>query len=668
MENTDLQVQMANAIRFLAIDAIENANSGHPGLPMGAADVVTVLFTKFLKFDPQNPKWLNRDRFILSAGHGSMLLYALLYLTGYEDITIEDIKQFRRLEAKTAGHPEYGNIAAIETTTGPLGQGLANAVGMALAERMMNARFGDLIDHYTYVLVGDGCLMEGLSQEAISLAGALALNKLIVLWDDNNISIDGAINISDITNQQKRFEACGWEVLNVDGHNHAAIESAIAKARKSSKPTLIACKTIIGFGSPNKAGSNKVHGAPLGNEEVLNTREALKWSDEAFVVPAEILDSWRLVGLSYTKQQQDWQKALEEIDAGLKTNLKRIMRGDLSDRLEEELLILKQRLIEDAPKIATRQASQYVLEVISIIIPELVGGSADLTSSTNTKTSQMDSINRDNYAGHYIHYGIREHAMAAVMNGLSLYGGFIPYGGTFLCFSDYARPAMRMSSLMGLRVIYVMTHDSIGLGEDGPTHQPVEHLASLRAMPNHYVFRPADAVEVLECWHLALLAKNTPSTLALSRQALPLLRTEFSVENLCARGAYEIGICEYEHMVTIFATGSEVEIALEAAKLLNAEDIHSNVISVPCFELFEQQDDCYKDVVIGTAPIKVAVEAAVEMGWNRFIGDDGIFIGMNSFGASGPIKNLYEYFGISAENIVTKVKERLEILEANQKD
>lgn len=662
MENTDLQRQMANAIRFLAIDAIENANSGHPGLPMGAADIVTVLFSKFLKFDPQKPNWPNRDRFILSAGHGSMLLYALLYLTGYEDITIDDIKQFRQLGAKTAGHPEYKNLAAIETTTGPLGQGLANAMGMALAERMMNARFGELISHYTYVLVGDGCLMEGISQETISLAGALKLNKLIVLWDDNNISIDGEINISDITDQAKRFEACGWEVLKADGHKQNEIAIAIEAARKSDKPTLIACKTTIGFGSPNKAGTNKVHGSPLGLEEVARTRQALNWAGEPFFIPEEILDNWRLVGLTHAKQQQDWQKQLEALDSESKAELKRILRGDLPSELDEAILAFKQELAKDGPKLATRQASQNALEIINALVPEMIGGSADLTSSNNTKTSQTDSITAQNYAGRYIHYGIREHAMAAIMNGISLYGTFIPYGGTFLCFSDYARPAMRMSSIMGIRVIYVMTHDSIGLGEDGPTHQPVEHLASLRAIPNHYVFRPADAIEVLECWQLALNAKTTPSTLALSRQVLPTVRKDFVEENLCSKGAYEVLSIHEEPMVTIFATGSEVEIAVQAAEKLNEEHIYTNVISVPCFELFEQQDNFYKEAIIGNSPIKVAVEAAIEMGWNKFIGNDGIFIGMKDFGASGSIKQLYEYFGITLENIVCCVKKRLEII------
>lgn len=658
MKNTSMQEQMANAIRFLSIDAIEKANSGHPGLPMGAADIVTVLYTKFMRHDPQNPNWINRDRFVLSAGHGSMLLYSLLYLTGYEDVTLEEIKNFRQLGAKAAGHPEYGHIRGVETTTGPLGQGLANAVGMALSERMLNARFGNLINHYTYVLVGDGCLMEGISQEAISFAGALSLNKLIVFWDDNNISIDGEISLSDKTDQAVRFEACGWEVIKIDGHNSDAIAKAIEKAQKSDKPTLIACKTIIGFGAPNKAGTNLVHGAPLGEEEAAGARSNLGWTGEPFTVPENILDAWRLAGLSAARHFQDWQKQLEELDKDLSAEFMRLIRRDLPGNFDSAMVQYKKDLTEEAPNIATRKASQLVLEVINEIVPELIGGSADLTSSNNTKTSQTTAVSAQDFAGRYIYYGIREHAMGAIMNGLSLYGVFIPYGGTFLCFSDYARPAMRLSALMQLRVIYVMTHDSIGLGEDGPTHQPVEHLASLRAMPNHNVFRPADAIETLECWQLALVTKNTPSILALSRQNLPMIRTEFEEENLCALGAYEIKTAGEDAQVTIFASGSEVEIALRAAKLLEEDSIATRVVSVPCFELFEQQSASYKKALIGNSPIKVAVEAAIEMGWSRFIGLDGIFVGLNSFGASGTLNQLYEHFGITAEHIVSLVRGR----------
>lgn len=658
MKNTPLQEQMANAIRFLSIDAIEKANSGHPGLPMGAADIATVLYTKFMKHDPQNPNWINRDRFVLSAGHGSMLLYSLLYLTGYEDITLEDLKNFRQLGAKTAGHPEYGHIKGIETTTGPLGQGLANAVGMALSERMLNSRFGNLINHYTYVLVGDGCLMEGISQEAISLSAALKLNKLIVFWDDNNISIDGEISLSDSTDQAARFAACGWDVFKIDGHNHEAIAKAIEKAQKSDKPSLIACKTTIGFGSPNKAGTNQVHGSPLGEQEVLATRTALGWTSDAFSVPENILDTWRLAGLSAAKHYQDWQSQLQELDGELSAELARLIRGDLPGNFASAISEYKQTLIDQAPKIATRKASQLALEVITAMVPELIGGSADLTSSNNTKTSQTGSVSALDFSGRYIHYGIREHAMGAVMNGISLYGVFIPYGGTFLCFADYVRPAMRLSSLMQLRVIYVMTHDSIGLGEDGPTHQPVEHLASLRAIPNHNVFRPADAVETLECWQLALQTKTTPATLALSRQDLPTIRLSFEEENLCSFGAYELKTAGENAQVTIFASGSEVEIAISAAKLLEEENITTRIVSVPCFELFEQQPDSYKIALIGNSPIKLAVEAAIELGWRRFIGPDGIFVGLQGFGASGSLQQLYEHFGITAENIVNLVRNK----------
>lgn len=659
MTNNDKQNQMANAIRFLSIDAIQKANSGHPGLPMGAADIATVLFEKFMVYDPKYPHWPNRDRFVLSAGHGSMLLYSLLYLCGYEDINLDEIKNFRQLGAKTAGHPEYGHVGGIETTTGPLGQGIANAVGMALGECLMRARFGDLIDHYTYALVGDGCLMEGISQEAIALAGHLKLNKLIVFWDDNNISIDGEISLSDSTVQTGRFVAAGWKVLEVDGHDQAAIAAAVEQARASDRPTLIACKTTIGFGAPNKAGTNAVHGSPLGEKEVAATRAALGWGSEPFHVPAEILDYWRLAGLNAAKTRQAWQQRYEALDPILRGEFERLMRGDLPSQLEACLLDYKQKLVAQAPKVATRKASELVLEVINSCVPETIGGSADLTGSNNTKTSQMISIHPDDFTGRYIHYGIREHAMGAVMNGLALYGGFIPYSGTFLCFSDYARPAMRLSSLMGIRVIYVMTHDSIGLGEDGPTHQPVEHLASLRAMPNHWVFRPADAVETLECWHLALQARKTPSTLALTRQNLPTLRREYQEENLCAFGAYELLGCEDEAQVSLFASGSEVEIAMQAANLLREEGIAVRVVSVPSFELFAQQSHAYKKALIGEADVKIAIEAAVAQGWERFIGNDGHFIGMEGFGASGPIDALYQHFGITVEAIIATAKTAL---------
>ncbi|QEE08151.1 transketolase [Bartonella kosoyi] len=663
MTNTLQQNQMANAIRFLAIDAIEKANSGHPGLPMGAADIATVLYTQFLAHDPKNPRWPNRDRFVLSAGHGSMLLYALLYLSGYEDICIEDLKNFRQLGAKLAGHPEYGHAAGIETTTGPLGQGLANAVGMALAERLQNARFGDLINHYTYALVGDGCLMEGISQEALSLAGHLKLHKLIVLWDDNNISIDGEISLADSTDQCARFKASGWNTLKVDGHSQTAIAHAIEEAKNSDKPTLIACKTTIGFGAPNKAGSNKVHGAPLGVREIAETRIALGWEAEPFVIPADILDNWRLAGLNAAKRRQKWEEKLADLPVSERLEFERLMRGDLVGGFDSAVDAYKQKLVEESPVVATRKASEMALEVINEVVHETIGGSADLTGSNNTKSSQMKSITADDFSGRYLHYGIREHAMGAIMNGLALHGGFIPYGGTFLCFSDYMRPAMRLSSLMGLRVVYVMTHDSIGLGEDGPTHQPVEHLACLRAMPNHLVFRPADAMETVECWQLALKARGTPSTLALSRQNLPLLRQEYEEENLCTLGAYELLTASDEAQVTLFASGSELQIAVKAREVLEEKGIPTRVVSVPCFELFSQQSRSYQRALIGDAPIKIAIEAAVAQGWDRFIGCDGVFIGMESFGASGTIDDLYTHFGLTSENVVATVERELEKIE-----
>ena len=659
MKNTDKQNQMANAIRFLSIDAIEKANSGHPGLPMGAADIATVLYTKFLAHDPKNPKWPNRDRFILSAGHGSMLLYSAMYLSGYEDITIDEIKNFRQLGAKTAGHPEYGHVNGIETTTGPLGQGIANAVGMALGERLMHARWGDLFDHYTYVLAGDGCLMEGISQEAIAFAGHMKLNKLVVLWDDNHISIDGAIKISDNTDQCARFEACHWNTIKVDGHDQDAIAKAIKKAHGSDKPTLIACKTTIGFGSPHKAGTNKVHGSPLGHEEVIETRKALGWTSEPFVVPADILDSWRLAGLNAAKKRQEWEKKLDTLDANQRAEFDRLMRGDLPGDFDTVINEYKKHLAAEQPKVATRKASEMALEVINGAISETIGGSADLTGSNNTKTSQTKSIVPEDFSGRYIHYGIREHAMGAIMNGLSLYGGIIPYSGTFLCFSDYARPAMRLSSLMGIRVIYVMTHDSIGLGEDGPTHQPVEHLASLRAIPNHLVFRPADVVETAECWQLALKSYKTPSTLVLTRQGLPTLRKSYEEDNLCALGAYELLTASDDAKVTIFASGSEVEIAVNARNVLENKGIPTRVVSVPCFELFEQQVESYRTALIGNAPVKIAIEAAIRQGWDRFIGSDGVFIGMHGFGASGPIDALYTHFGITTEAVVAAAEAKL---------
>ena len=651
--------RMANAIRFLSMDAVEKANSGHPGLPMGAADIATVLFTRFMTHDPKTPQWPDRDRFVLSAGHGSMLLYSLLYLLGYEDVMIDEIKNFRQLGSRTAGHPEYGHAAGIETTTGPLGQGLANSVGMALAERILNAQFGDdLVDHYTYVLVGDGCLMEGISQEAISLAGHLRLNKLIVMWDDNGISIDGAVSLADSTDQSKRFEASGWNTLKADGHDPEAIAAAIEEARNSDRPTMIAFKTTIGYGAPTRAGTSKAHGSPLGAEEIAATRKALGWTSAPFVIPSEILDDWRLAGLRSAKERKEWEKRLAGAEADIRSEFERRMRGDLPGGFETAIADYKKKLAHDKPKVATRKSSEMALEVINECLSETIGGSADLTGSNNTRTPQTKPITPTDYSGRYVHYGIREHGMAAAMNGMALHGGVIPYGGTFLVFSDYARPAMRLASLMGLRVGFVMTHDSIGLGEDGPTHQPVEHMAALRAIPNHLVFRPADATETAECWQIAMETKARPSTLALTRQNLPAVRTEFSEENLCALGAYELSVASDNPSVTLFATGSEVEIALAAQKVLEGRGHATRVVSVPSFELFAEQSKDYQEALIGKAPVRVAIEAGIRQGWDRFIGEDGIFVGMTGFGASGPYEALYKHFGITAEAVVEAVSAR----------
>lgn len=653
---------MANAIRFLAIDAVEKANSGHPGLPLGTADIATSLYRDIICHNPQDPNWPNRDRFILSAGHGSMLLYSLLYLTGYQDITIDEIKNFRQLGAKTAGHPEYGHAAGIETTTGPLGQGLANAVGMAIAESHMRATYGEkLFNHYTYVLAGDGCLMEGISQEAISLAGHLKLNKLIVIWDDNNITIDGQVSLADSTDQSARFLACNWNVIKVDGHCQASLTAALQQAKQSDKPTLIAAKTTIGYGC-DKAGTNKVHGAPLGAKSIENARLGLAWPHQSFDVPSDILQEWRTSANRCLSAYEAWQNEYAKLSTEQQAELARRLSKQLPTDFDQRLLDYKNQFIGKDLNPATRKASEMSLGEISQILPEMIGGSADLTGSNNTKTSQQAPIQAGDFSGHYIYYGIREHAMAAIMNGLALYGGIIPYGGTFMCFSDYMRPSMRLSSLMGLRVIYVLTHDSIGLGEDGPTHQPIEHLASLRAIPNHQVFRPADLIETIECWQAALSSPKTPSSLALSRQNLPSVRKHKTDSNLAALGAYILSEPQDKVAeVSIFASGSEVQIALEAQKLLQAESITSRVISVPCFELFAQQDANYKNSIIGGSEVKIAIEAGIKQGWDVFIGSDGLFIGMDNFGASGTIDDLYQHFGITAEAIVAKVKTKLQL-------
>ncbi len=650
---------MANAIRALAMDAVQHANSGHPGMPMGMADVATVLFTRFLKYDPKRPEWPDRDRFVLSAGHGSMLLYALLHLTGYPDMTMAEIRNFRQLDSRTAGHPEYRHAPGIETTTGPLGQGFANAVGMALAERLLNARYGDaVVEHHTYVIAGDGCLMEGISHEAASLAGHLRLARLIVLFDDNAISIDGPTSLATSDDQLRRFQAYGWETVAIDGHDPEAVAAAIAAARASDRPSLIACKTVIGYGAPTKAGTAATHGAALGAEEVAGAREKLRWPHPAFEVPEAILAAWRAAGARGAAASTAWDTRLAGLDPETRSRFEAETAGILPEGWQGALATFKKEVAAEAPKVATRVSSQKVLEVLTGSIPALVGGSADLTGSNNTKTAVQSVVGPGTYNGSYIHYGVREHAMAAAMNGIALHGGLVPYGGTFLVFTDYCRPAIRLSALMGLRVIYVMTHDSIGLGEDGPTHQPVEHLASLRAMPNLLVFRPADTVETAECWELALSATSSPSVLALSRQGLPTLRQD-AAENLSALGAYILAPAESKRQVTLIASGSEVEIALEARRRLKDEGISAAVVSMPCWELFEQQAQHYRDEVLGPGTLQVAVEAAVPFGWEKWIEAGGEIIGMHGFGASAPGKALYEKFGITPEAVVEAVKARL---------
>jgi transketolase len=643
---------MANAIRALAMDAVEQAKSGHPGLPMGTADIATVLFTQFLKFDPSDPKWPDRDRFVLSAGHGSMLIYALLYLTGYESMTIEDLKNFRKLNSKTPGHPENFITPGVETTTGPLGQGIANAVGMAIAERHLNASFGDVVDHRTYVLASDGDLMEGISQEAIALAGHLKLNRLIVLFDDNGITIDGKLSLSDSVDQVKRFESAGWIAERIDGHDPEAIAAALKRAQNADRPTMIACKTTIGFGAPTKAGSEKSHGSPLGADEIKGAREKLGWSHDPFVVPDDVLKPWRDAGQRAKDKRKAWNQALGNLAPDAKAEFLRRIDGELPAALADAVQKVKRTLAEAPKEIATRASSEFALESLVPAVPEMIGGSADLTGSNNTRTKSMKAINASDYSGRFINYGIREHGMAAAMNGMTLHGGIIPYSGTFLVFSDYCRPAIRLAALMGERVIHVMTHDSIGLGEDGPTHQPVEHLAALRAIPNLNVFRPCDAVEAVECWELALRAKETPSVLALTRQNLPQLRTSYTTENLCAAGAYEILPVEGDNVdVSIFASGSEVAIAVEAAQLLNRQGKPARVVSVPCLELFLSLPSEQRHAIIGGAEVNVAVEAGIRQGWDAVIGSDGVFVGMSSFGASAPYKDLYRHFGITPEAI-----------------
>jgi transketolase len=654
--------EMVNAIRMLSADAVERAQSGHPGLPMGMANAAAVLWLQFLKYDPKHPDWPDRDRFILSAGHGSMLLYSLFYLTGFEDITIEEIKNFRQLNSKTPGHPEYGAARGIETTTGPLAQGLANAVGMALAERLRNARWGDdIVDHYTYCVVGDGCLMEGLSQEAISFAGFLRLSKLIVLWDDNRISIDGPTSLTTGENQMARFEASGWDAQAVDGDDPVAVAEAIAKARMSDKPSLIACRTTIGKGAPTKAGTAATHGAPLGEDEVAGVRRTLSWPYPPFVVPPHILGAWRRAALRNVPAREAWEERFAALDKAKRAEFNRTGGGRLAPDWQVPLNEFKRRLATEQPKWATRKASGQALEILTATFPEIIGGSADLSESVFTKTSHTPDIGPGDFSGRYIHYGVREHAMAAIMNGMALHGGFIPYGGTFLVFADYMRGAMRMSALMKQRVIYVLTHDSIGVGEDGPTHHPSETLASLRVMPNLHVFRPADAVETFECWVIALTEYDVPSCLALSRQAVPAVRTEHVSVNLCARGAYVLHEADgNEREVTLLATGSEVHVAVAAREMLQAEGIPTAVVSMPCWELFDMQPEKYRQEVLGPRwphGIRIAVEAAISPGWDKYIGENGIFIGLKDFSLSAPAPVLFKYFGITAENVVAKAKE-----------
>jgi len=654
MTNTDKAANLANAIRFLSIDAVEKANSGHPGMPMGMADVATILFSEFLKFNPSDAKWLNRDRFILSAGHGSMLIYSLLYLTGYNDVSLDDLKNFRQLHSKCAGHPEYGYLEGIETTTGPLGQGIANAVGMAISEKLLAARLGkNIIDHKIYCLVGDGCLMEGISQEALSLAGHLNLDNLVVLWDNNSISIDGKTSLATSENMKMRFEACGFDVIQIDGHNYNEIRDALKKAQSQKKPLMIDCKTVIGFGCDTKGGTEKCHGSPLGLDAIKQVRQKLNWPHEAFAIPQEISDAWLKAGKRSEADYSKWQSEFKKIDSA---DLQRIFSKKLPQNFAAKTAEFKAKILSEKVKQATRKSSQQVLEFLCSQLPEMIGGSADLTESVLTKNQFTKSITSEDFSGRYIHYGVREHAMGAIMNGLALHGNFIPYGGTFLVFSDYMKPAIRLAALMKQQEIYIFTHDSIGLGEDGPTHQPIEHLAMLRGIPNLNVLRPADSEETLGCFELALQAKETPSAMILTRQNLPFLHKSSSNYY---RGGYVISDIA-NAQVTIIATGSEVAIALEAQEKLKADKINARVVSMPCFEIFEAQDEEYKNAVLGDKKLlRVGVEAAISQGWEKYLGIDGIFIGMSSFGESAKAEDLFKHFGITSDAIREKIIERL---------
>ena len=652
--------QLSNAVRFLSIDAVQKANSGHPGMPMGMADVATVLFKYHLRFNPKNPNWLNRDRFILSAGHGSMLLYSLLHLTGYKSISIEDIKNFRQLNSICAGHPEYKKGTGIETTTGPLGQGLGNAVGMAIAEEIYRKKFGsNIINNKTYVIASDGDLMEGISHETMSLAGHLKLKNLIVFFDNNKISIDGSTSLSVSDNYKKRFESYGWNFLDIDGHNEKQITKAISKASKSNKPTLISCKTVIGFGSPNKSGKASSHGSPLGEEEISLVRKKLKWNNKPFEIPNEVLDEWRKIGNKGELLEKKWQENMSKKNSKFKDEFdKKYADSDLVD-LERLIQKEKTKYFEQKPSLATRQCSMMTIESISSILPNLIGGSADLSGSNNTKTNNSKIINAKNFNGNYIHYGVREHGMSAVMNGLALYGGLIPYGGTFLIFSDYCKPSIRLSALMGLRVIYIFSHDSIGLGEDGPTHQPIEQLAGLRAIPNLNVFRPADINETLECWELALKSNNTPSVIALSRQKVPYINQSNLKENRCEKGAYIVKITSHDNNVTIVSSGTEVELALKVQEKLKENNINSKVVSMPCMELFDKQSEDYRKNIIEENSMIITLEAGSVMSWQKYIKNKGMNIGIDKFGESAPYKEVYSHFDLTEEKITNFIQKKL---------
>ena len=651
---------LSNAIRFLSIDAVQKANSGHPGMPMGMADVATVLFKYYLRFNPKNPSWLNRDRFILSAGHGSMLLYSLLYLTGYKKIKLEDIKNFRQLNSICAGHPEYEKDSGIETTTGPLGQGLSNSVGMAIGQEILKKKFGsDLINNKTYVMASDGDLMEGISHEAMSLAGHLNLKNLIVFFDNNKISIDGPTSLSVSDNYKKRFESYGWSFQEINGHNFKQIFNAIKKANKSKKPSIISCKTIIGFGSPNKSGKASSHGSPLGDDEIKLVRKKLKWKHDTFEIPQKIIESWREIGIKGEKLEAEWNNILSKKNTKIQEEYERLKKGELPLELDKIIGDEKLKFFQTKPKMATRQCSSSVINSLSSILPELIGGSADLSGSNNTKTEKSKVITAKNFAGNYIHYGVREHAMAGIMNGLALYGCLIPFGGTFLIFSDYLKPSMRLSALMKLRVIFIFSHDSIGLGEDGPTHQPVEQLEHLRAIPNLNVFRPADINETLECWEIALKSKDNPSAIALSRQKLPYVSEHNSGESMCSKGAYVLKKTSDNDKISLIASGSEVEIALEAQKKLENLNINSKVISVPCLDIFQNQTDDYKDEILGKDNFKVSIEAASQSGWKSIVGKDGVTLGLSTFGKSAPYKDIYKLLNLTSDEIVKIVQSKI---------